>query len=129
MSNRGISSSLVQQQQQNKPDGREVFRVIKTGLSIAPGTQLQIPITVDLHAYNVFHIHYFVNASLDVDIYWKPSLTDTFTYEKTIAAVPAVGGVGQIISGSSKSRFLKVDLTNTDVVPVTDILVTIFAVV
>jgi hypothetical protein len=108
--------------------GRKLFSLQRDGLSIAPGTQLQFPLQLDLHTYDSYHVHYFVNASLEVDVYWKPSIRDNFALEKTLTVPATVGGIGGILSGGTKSRFLKVEFTNIDVVPVTDITVFVYGV-
>lgn len=108
--------------------GRKVFFINKTGLSIAPGSKVQFPVSVDLHSFTTYHVHYFVNASLDVDVYWKPNINSVYALEKTIAVTATVGGVGGILTGTTKSRFLSINFINSDVIPVTDILVSIYAV-
>jgi hypothetical protein len=112
----------------NRNGGKKVYSIEKSGLSIAPGNQIQVPFILDLHPYDAYHVHYFVNATLDVDVYWKPTISDNFALEKTVPVTPTVGGIGGILSGSTRSRFLKIDFISTDIVPVTDISVFVYGV-
>ena len=108
----------------------EVFRIQKSLLSIAPGEIVQFPIRIDISNYSAFHVHHLNNASAEANIYWLSDVVGDIAFEKTIV-IPATGpgNIGRIISSSVKSRFLDITITNTDIVPLTDIYVSVFGVV
>jgi hypothetical protein len=109
--------------------GKEVFSLTKSLLSVLPGDVFQSFIQVDVQGFNTYHVHYFTNASASIDLYWSPSIDQNFVFERTIPIIASVGGIGEIISASTKSRFLSIKIINTDIVPLTDIKISIYSVV
>ena len=67
-----------------------MYSVDKFGLSIAPGDQVELPVHLDLHTYSDYHIHYYVDATLDVAVSWKPSITGSFSTEKTVSVAASI---------------------------------------
>lgn len=109
--------------------GTEIFRIQKSLLSIAPGEVVLRPFQIGLKEYSYFHVHYLINASVDVNISWRSNVSGEIGLEKTIAIPATVGNIGGIISSSSKSHFLSITFTNTDIIPLTDIYVSVFGVI
>lgn len=111
--------------------GKRVFTTKKTNLNILPG-ELLCPgrINVDLSSHTSYHVHYAANTALTADVFWKPSLEASYGLEKTVVIPfsPTWQTLGGIFSGTTKSRFLSISIRNTDVVPLTDVRVSIFAI-
>lgn len=108
--------------------GTKVLHIIRELLSIAPGSLVDVPLQVDVSHYSAYHVHYKIDASVAVNIYWSVSVRSDFGHEKTILLPATVGDVGGILTGSTKSKFLSITFTNTDIVPLTSIYVSIYAV-
>jgi len=107
--------------------GKKVYYVEKNNLSISPGQTVQFNANLDLSRFVSYHVHYLINADIRADVYWKPSINDNFVMEKVVFVPATTGGNGRIVSGATKSRFLKIDFTNTDVIPLTNIIVGVYA--
>jgi len=107
---------------------QEVFRYEKSLLSIAPGEIVQFPLFVIMGRYSSFHVHHLNNASVDANIYWSATVGGEIALEKTIAIPATIGTVGGLISSTTKSLFLHITFTNTDIVPLTDIYVSVFGI-
>jgi len=108
--------------------GREVFSLTKSLLSVAPGEEFDDFIQAELIGFNTYHVHYFINATATMYLYWCPSIEKSFVFEQSVPLIASVGGIGQILSASTKSRFLSIKIINTDIVPITDIRVSIYGV-
>ena len=107
--------------------GTRVYSIVRTGISVAPSAILPLHTTIDLKRFNTFHVHYFTDAALEITVLWKASAVDNYTTENIVSVPATVAGKGGILSSSTKSRYLSIILTNDDVVPLTDINVSIFA--
>jgi len=108
--------------------GREVFSLTKSLLSVLPGEVFESFIQAEVYGFNTYHVHYFTNASVTIDLSWSPSIEKNFVWERSIPVLASVGGIGEIISASTKSRFLSITIMNTDIVPLTDVRISIYAV-
>ncbi len=113
-------------------DGEVIYHINRSDLSIAPGERMDVKITLDMIRYTTFFVHYFVNTPANIYVHWRPTIASAYALEKTIpvAATPIAGsgGLGGVLAGTTKSRFLSVSIENTDpVVTLTHVSVSVYA--
>lgn len=116
--------------------GRKIFSYQKSDLNINPGAKIFVPLTLNLQEFNRYYVHYFINATVEVDVMWAnpkpflpPSEENPFVLEKTIVLAPTIGEIGRIFSGQTKAQTVKIDFTNVDsVLSLTSISVFVYGV-
>ena len=110
--------------------GEEVFQIQRNNISVGPGNFVSFPIDVDLRNYTSFAIHYFIDASMDVFVRWKAGFSDSNNNIENIIPIPSTGGggtIGGIFTGSVKGQYLMITMQNTDLVPLTELKIFIYA--
>lgn len=111
--------------------GTEIFTFNSpSSFILNPGETRSLFSRVEVDKHNFLELHLYNDATFDVSIYWKlkPSDDPIFEETKSVNTInPPDSQNGIYASQRVRGRFIVIQITNTDVVPLTQWGVSIYA--